>query len=117
MSEPVSVRDQIAAGPRFVGALEGTCGACADRALAIDVATGLCRPCWRAWRWSPRREEGLAGRPAHQNAGAPLPRECGCDKESWALCSKRLAEENGCQCFCHVRAELTDVPPPYRGRR
>lgn len=60
---PVTIRQQIAKGPRFIvddDAGQAVCNACPDVG-DVDEATGLCRPCWRAWRWSPKREEGVAG--------------------------------------------------------
>lgn len=51
-----TLRAQIAAGPKFEDTPEpGLCLACGEEG-DIDTDTGLCRPCWRAWRWSPTRE-------------------------------------------------------------
>lgn len=51
-----SLRAQIAAGPKFEDAAEDDlCIACGDDG-AVDMTTGTCRPCWRAYRWSSVRE-------------------------------------------------------------
>ena len=56
-----TVREQIAGKAKFDGEY-GSCAACAqpgeppDRPIVVDKSTSLCRPCWRAWRWSPVAE-------------------------------------------------------------
>jgi hypothetical protein len=54
--------------PTFVprtGELPSLCPECCAFAV-LDQTTGRCRPCWRAWRWSPvgweaEREKQLLG--------------------------------------------------------
>ena len=49
----MSLKDEIAAGPKFAyedDVVSRACGACAAVDF-IDRDTGLCRPCWRAWRF------------------------------------------------------------------
>jgi hypothetical protein len=54
-----TVREQIAAGSHF-NPEPGTCLACGNFELESenqrDKNTGLCRPCWRQWRWSSNQE-------------------------------------------------------------
>ena len=65
----MSIKDEIAAGPKWVAHIGGIpvdqavdtnrlrtlteqrCGCCMEFG-GTDMTTGLCRPCWRAWRWS-----------------------------------------------------------------
>jgi hypothetical protein len=59
-----SVREQIEAGPKFEPSTDER-GACicwtAGKGEYYDRTTGLCRDCWRAWRWSPTRERERPG--------------------------------------------------------
>lgn len=51
------------------------CEACGERALR-DVATKLCRACWRAWRWSAEGIDVAADVEqveARVRTGGPLP--------------------------------------------
>jgi hypothetical protein len=51
-----TVKERIAAGPKFEDDPDGfLCVACGDEG-DVDATTGLCRPCWRAHRWSPTAE-------------------------------------------------------------
>lgn len=54
--EKLAARAQISAGPQFNAPPANTlCAACGELG-DCDLTTGLCRCCWRAWRWSPIRE-------------------------------------------------------------
>ncbi len=56
--KPVTVREDIEAGPVFQHAGESHCLAC-QVLDSVDRTTGLCvTRCWPAWRWSPIRERG-----------------------------------------------------------
>lgn len=48
-----TVREKIAAGAQFgrEGTEDGCCLACQEPGT-LDRGIGLCRPCWRQWRWS-----------------------------------------------------------------
>lgn len=35
------------------------CVACQNTRVSLDRRTGLCRSCWRHWRWSPTQERGI----------------------------------------------------------
>lgn len=35
------------------------CVACKNGIVSLDKRTGLCRSCWRHWRWSPSQERGI----------------------------------------------------------
>jgi hypothetical protein len=51
-----SVREQIAAGPKFEHHADTHCLGC-QVFDSTDRVTGLCvTRCWPAWRWSPVRE-------------------------------------------------------------
>ena len=59
--KPLTTREAIAEGPKFDEEIPDRDGArcvCGDGANQRDRATGLCRVCWRIWRWSPIRERG-----------------------------------------------------------
>lgn len=50
-----TVREKIMGGRRFEEEVPDRDGArcvCGDGVTARDKVTGLCRPCWRQWRWS-----------------------------------------------------------------
>lgn len=89
----MTIRDELAKGPKFEPETlvltnpEGarteiedfvceTCGACAKR----DKTTGLCRPCWRVWRFAQDDLHalgvavwrGLAGKVFHKVGGTAL---------------------------------------------
>ena len=57
----MTLREEIAAGPVFQGETPNApmpgpaffCPTCADFGEFFDKTTGLCRPCWRAWRFGP----------------------------------------------------------------
>lgn len=60
--KPLTFKEGIAAGPKFEAARDdsdekGTlgCPAC-DEVAVFDKRTGLCRKCWRAWRFSTERK-------------------------------------------------------------
>jgi len=53
-----TLRELIAAGPRFEEEDLGLCPVCGLDEF-LDVASGICRPCWRVWRWSPVREREI----------------------------------------------------------
>lgn len=56
----MTTREEIAAGPQFKPTPihgEALCACC--RALDhVDLETGLCRPCWRAFVFGPRYNQG-----------------------------------------------------------
>lgn len=57
--KPLTLRERIAKGPRFDEDTPDRDGArcvCGDGVTVRDKLTSLCRPCWRAWRWSSIRE-------------------------------------------------------------
>jgi len=45
-------------GPKFEYGKEGHCDACWEW-CEQDKNTGLCPTCWRHWRWSANREQGV----------------------------------------------------------
>lgn len=62
---PLTVGDQLAAGPKFVPWLplqarqdDNICVTCGGPG-PVDVETHTCRPCWRCWRWSTIRERDI----------------------------------------------------------
>ena len=57
--EPLTVPQQITVAPVFARrAQKVDCAAC-NAEDVVDTLTGLCRPCWRSWRWSPIRERPM----------------------------------------------------------
>jgi hypothetical protein len=52
--KPPSLRESIASGPRFTAYAPNdcVCASCQETDGVLDHATNLCRPCWRAWRFS-----------------------------------------------------------------
>lgn len=55
---PATLRELIAAGPIWIPEAAKSsvkltvCLACVDFVAAVDTATGLCRVCWRLWRFA-----------------------------------------------------------------
>lgn len=66
-----TLREHIGAGPRFVES-GGICLTCGDRVdQVVDRSTGLCRPCFRSWRWASTPERGTDSHaPVHGDASA-----------------------------------------------
>lgn len=58
--KPMTLRQRIEKGAHWFlrkAKDAAPCAACGDPAVeGTDGDTGLCRPCWRAWRWSAIRE-------------------------------------------------------------
>lgn len=52
-----TIKELLAQGPTFQPEV-GPCKTCVG-ANEVDASTGLCRSCWRVWRWSPIREREI----------------------------------------------------------
>lgn len=56
--KPETLRDAISAGPKWdaikpLSSVElGACVACGDLVQWISASTGLCKVCWRLWRFA-----------------------------------------------------------------
>lgn len=66
---PLTLREQLIEGPHWFTGEIAFCIACIEL-TSLDKATTLCKPCWRAWRWSPVRSRGGGMEPASDSPSA-----------------------------------------------
>lgn len=105
------------------------CVACGEDALR-DEATKLCRPCWRAWRWSEaavgvdqrdyerQKQHKLPTFAPNMAAIAKVPEmvrmlrklEWQRDGDGWVSCIECLREQPNHAPNCEVAAILKDLP-------